>query len=365
MSVQRRQRKKGVVWRVQWRDGQHHRSLSFERKRDAEAFEAKIRLSKRQGDLADLDAGRQRLVDFAQEWHERYAEGNLERNTLLSYASVWQRHILPRLGRLELRQLQPEVIEAFAADMRAAKVGDETIRKSLVVLQGALKRAVVWGRIRTNPVTSVAKPPRRRRRSVRPLGPSTVEDLRALLSQRDATLVSVLAYAGLRPGEALALTWADVGSVTILVEKALAFGRLQDTKTRRSRSVKLLRPLAGDLAAWRLASGRPADRELLFPMRRGGPWTDTAYRNWRARTYAPASRAVGIDQARPYDLRHSFASLLFSEQMNPAEIAEQMGHSLTTLLTTYTHVLEELRGLPPQSAEARIGVARETRVAQM
>ena len=29
--------------------------------------------------------------------------------------------------------------------------------------------------------------------------------------------------------------------------------------------------------------------------------------------------------------------------MNPAEIAEQMGHSLTTLLTTYTHVLEELR----------------------
>ncbi len=74
---------------------------------------------------------------------------------------------------------------------------------------------------------------------------------------------------------------------------------------------------------------------------------------------------MGIEAGRPYDLRHSFASLLFSEQMNPAEIAEQMGHSLTTLLTTYTHVLEELRGLPPRPAEALIRSAREARVAQM
>jgi integrase len=47
---------------------------------------------------------------------------------------------------------------------------------------------------------------------------------------RDATLVSGLAYAGLRPGEALALTWAEVGERTILVEKALALGVTKTTK---------------------------------------------------------------------------------------------------------------------------------------
>ncbi len=63
----------------------------------------------------------------------------------------------------------------------------------------------------------------------------------------------------------------DVGEQTILVEKALALGEVRDTKTRRTRTVRLLRPLAADLAEWRMASGRPGERELIFPMLRGGP----------------------------------------------------------------------------------------------
>jgi integrase len=62
---------------------------------------------------------------------------------------------------------------------------------------------------------------------------------------------------------------------------------------------------------------------------------------------------------RPYDLRHSFASPLFVEGINPVEIAEQLGHSLQMLLSTYTHVIEELRGGERHSAEALIKQARE------
>lgn len=67
---------------------------------------------------------------------------------------------------------------------------------------------------------------------------------------------------------------------------------------------------------------------------------------------------------RPYDLRHSFASLLFVEGINPAEIAEQLGHSLQMLLSTYTHVIEELRGGERHSAEALIKQAREEMLTQ-
>ncbi|MGZ4367096.1 MAG: tyrosine-type recombinase/integrase, partial [Gaiellaceae bacterium] len=70
---------------------------------------------------------------------------------------------------------------------------------------------------------------------------------------------------------------------------------------------------------------------------------------------------VGIESPRPYDLRHSLASLLFAEGMNPAEIAERMGHSLETLLRTYTHVIEELRGAEREPAETLIAKARSTR----
>jgi integrase len=47
----------------------------------------------------------------------------------------------------------------------------------------------------------------------------TTERMRAASTPRDATLISVLAYAGLRPGEALALQWRDIREQTILVER--------------------------------------------------------------------------------------------------------------------------------------------------
>ena len=56
-------------------------------------------------------------------------------------------------------------------------------------------------------------------------------------------------YAGLRPGEALALQWQDIREKTILVERALSLGDEADTKTTAHRTVRLLAPLRADLAA--------------------------------------------------------------------------------------------------------------------
>ena len=62
--------------------------------------------------------------------------------------------------------------------------------------------------------------------------------------------------------------------------------------------------------------------------------------------------------AVPYDLRHTFASLMFHEQRNPLEIAEMMGHSPQVLFSTYAHVIAELRGGSPISADDQISAAR-------
>jgi integrase len=269
---------------------------------------------------------------------------------------VWKRHVAPLLGGSQLRQLRPSVIDAYASDLHAAGVGDATIRKALGMLQGMMRRAVVWGYISSNPVPDVTKPQRRRERAVQAIPPATVEALRARLRPRDAALVSVPAYAGLRPSEALALEWSDVGERTLLIDKALVLGETGATKTRRNRTVPLLRPLASDLAAWKLASGGRS--ALVFPMSDGRPFSDSCYRNWRAREFGPAAEAIGLDALRPYDLRHSFASLLLAEQRNPAEVAEALGHSLQTLFSTYAHVLNELRGQPRQTAESIIRKAR-------
>src|SRR5690242_16694022 len=71
-----------------------------------------------------------------------------------------------------------------------------------MLLQGILRRAVVRGLIPSNPVSPVGRPRQPPTRRPEPLPPATVERIRAQLPRRDATLVSVLAYAGLRPDEA-------------------------------------------------------------------------------------------------------------------------------------------------------------------
>lgn len=262
MSVERVERKDGsVVWRVRWRQAGRNRSKVLGRKRDAEAFDAELRRRKRTGELAQLDAGEEPLAEFGEEWWALHAEPNLARSTLSLYAMLWDTHVLPRLGAVPLRELTPEVVNRFRLELEADGVGRVSVRKALTLLHGVLQRACEWGRIASNPVSSVRKPPAGPSRAVTPLAPATVEAIRDRLLRcgqvRDATLVSVLAYAGLRPGEAVALTWAHVRERTILVEAAVSNGAISDTKTRRRRTVQLLPPLAHDLAEWRQHAGCP------------------------------------------------------------------------------------------------------------
>src|SRR4051812_42113183 len=252
------------VWRVRWYEtAGAERSKTFDRASDAKAFEAKIRTLKRTGALADVDAGSETLAEFVGEGGMVYAGPNLERATLRAYASFWNGHALPRLGDLQLRELTPQTIARFRAELEAAGVGVEAIRKTMTMLQGVLQRAVEWGRVPTNAVKITRKPPKPHRPAVQAIPPTLIEIMRARLLEedklRDATLLSVLAYAGLRPQEALALEWRHVRERTLLVERALSDGQLKALKNRRQpRTVELLTPLIEDLRAWRGAHDSPA-----------------------------------------------------------------------------------------------------------
>jgi integrase len=220
-----------------------------------------------------------------------------------------------------------------------------------------LARAVEQGLIQGNPAQAVRPPRIEGKARVQAIGPGDIERLRAALSARDAALVSaVLAYVGLRPGEALALRWSDIGLATVLVERANDDGAVKRTKTGRSRSARLMAPVRADLAAWRLAS--PTD-ELVFPKPAGGAWRERDWRNWRRTKFQPAARALELDIRRPYDLRHAAASLWLHEGRSVVEVAAWLGHAPTMTHSTYAHVVEELRVSPRIDAEDAIRAARE------
>ena len=193
---------------------------------------------------------------------------------------------------MKLRQIRPRVVEEFKRELRRRGVGDPMTVKTLTVLQSVLAYAVACGEIDANPVRDVRKPPRRPKRVVRPLTPEQVEAIRERLGLRDATLVSVLAYADPWPAEALQLVWQDARERTLVIEPSNA-------KTRRGRTVKLLGPVVQDLAEWRLAQGRVLPKAPIFPRFDGRFWTLTDYQNWRRRIYHPATAALGAVSAAP------------------------------------------------------------------
>jgi len=354
-----------VVYRVRWRDdGGKQRCQTFEGERDAKDFDAKLRIARRSDDLAALDAGRQTLQEFAAEWWRVEATPNLQRRTLQSYASHWNCHVLPRMGSVTLRRITPQTIARFRADLEADGVGDEAIRRTMAMLQGMLSRAVEWQLISNNPVKAVRKPRTKRKHAVQAVGPSAVEQLRAALVARgraaDAALVSVLAYAGLRPEEALALEWRHVRERTLLVEQKNVDGEIvRGQKTKRPpRTIALLTALRHDLLELRLAGGRPPADALVFTSGTDRPWREHDYRNWRRRQFQPLAPACGLS-TRPYDLRHSYASLRIQEgQLSIVELAEQMGHSPSMTLGTYAHVIAEFRGVGRVDPDEVIQAAR-------
>lgn len=144
----------------------------------------------------------------------------------------------------------------------------------------------------------------------------------------------------------------------MLVQRSISLGEEADTETRRHRTLRLLAPLAADLRAWRMSTGRPDDGQLVFPGKDGQPWMQAAYQSWRRRAFHRAAQAAGLAHARPYDLRHSFASLLLHEGRSVIYVARQLGHDARLTLTRYGHVIDELEDSPRIEAEAAIAEAR-------
>jgi integrase len=352
MSIHKVVRSNGKrAYKVRWREGGVNRSRQFDRLEDARDWEGKVRRERQTGDIAVLGGGTRKLSEYAGKWWTDYAEQNLAPRTLEVYAVQLDLRITPALGGYRLREITPALVQEFIAKLRRKGVGDPSIVKTATVLQSILNRAYVDGMISRNPVSVVRKPSQRRTREPDTVPPTTIELIRAAMQIRDATLVSVLAYAGLRPeSEAIALRWKQVGKRTLDVPA---------TKTGNKRHVRLLAPLASDLELWRKSCGEPPGASLVFPASRG-TWSRDDWRNWLRRVYRPAAMRAGLDKTtRPRDLRGSFASLLIYEGRNVVEVAEQLGHSAYTCLRDYAGVFAEYHPDDRVSAEGAIERARE------
>ena len=177
--------------------------------------------------------------------------------------------------------------------------------------------------------------------SSRPRNALTVEQVEALAATVDPwwrPFVLVLAYCGLRPGEAAALRRRhldDFGRLTIEGGISEHRGQLleRDTKTHRARIVEVP---ASVLAVLREHIERNCIHRsdvLLFTTPTGEP---VRLSNWRHRVWNPAAKKLEFPKwATPYAMRHTAASLLAQRGVPVSAAAASLGHDPAIFLRTY------------------------------
>lgn len=353
-------RKENRRWELRWREAGRRRSRTFDRKGDAVTFESDRVRRKQLGHAAIPDDVR--LAEFVETYWRLHAIPNLAPSTREFYKLTWVNHIMPRLGEHGVRELTPKRLSRFREELERAAVGVATVRKTMAILQSILSFAVAEELIEFNPAASVRKPRYERAREPHIFLPAEVELIRGrLTTQRDRTLVAVLAYSGPRPEEVVCrLAWDDIG------ERAIRF---RDTKRHRDRFTPLLAPLGDDLREWFLASGRPSGKLPVFPAHDGTFWTDDDWRNWRSRIWRGEDRPANARKqptypgaaptgTRPRDLRSSFITLQVYAGVPLTTIAKQCGTSITMIEKHYAGVIENWDGVQ-RGAEDQIRAARQ------
>jgi integrase len=306
----------------------------------AEARRAELRLRRRRGER--VDPTRQNFEQYAREWLERQT---VRPRTLEIYRWALERHLIPYFGRRRLDQIQAEEIAAFIAQMRRKQLKGWTITSALRPLSIILAQAARKGRIPVNPMTQLERGERPRHDDQRPKRILSLEEMRALIESADSgqyrCLLELLLTSGVRIGEALGLTLADLEREQNLIRVEHQLGRdgcRTPLKTEESRRVLDIGPelMRGLLALVNERGARFNPQAFVFASRTGSGLERKVAR--RALDRAVEAAQLAAPKPTLHDLRHSHASMLIALDSNLFEIQRRLGHRKPdTTLRIYAH----------------------------
>jgi integrase len=205
-----------------------------------------------------------------------------------------------------------------------------------------MKLAVEAGYLLANPATGV-KVARQPDREMLFLSAGEVERLVTTIRRPYGTLVYLLAYGGLRWGEAAAIRRKRCDLLRSRIEVAESLSEVRGTlhfgptKTYRRRMVNIpgfLRDLIAEHLARDVDKGPDA---LVFTSPEGRPLRNS---NFRRQVWYQAVADAGLsDGLRVHDLRHTCSSLLIAQGAHPKAIQNHLGHSsITVTMDRYGHL---------------------------
>ena len=260
-------------------------------------------------------------------------------------------HQIRRIGHIPIQALRTSDVEAWHAGLLAGGLAPRTIRDAHRLLVQALGDAVKHGLVVKN-VARLQSPPKIRHQEVEIIPADMITPmLEKLAGHIFYPLVVTALYTGLRRGEQLALTWADVDldAKVLRVDRALdetkAGVAVKPPKTKAGRRSISLPDLVVDVLRDQklqqmelrlfLRAGRLPTDALVFPGSEGRHRVPHTF----STTWGRVARRLGLPKVSWHALRHTHASMLIAAKVDIATIAARLGHeNVATTLSTYTHL---------------------------
>lgn len=281
--------------------------------------------------------------------------------TLKGYRSIAKQCSSDKIGSRPIAQLTGHGLDDFYERLAARPAtGDSTINRYHSLLRGALKQAVKWGWIDTNPAL-LATPPQERNREIEVPADHVIA---ALIDAAEntkspccAAIVRALAISAARRGEGCAWRWSrvdlDAGFIDIKTSIAEIDGAVieKPTKNYQSRRIPIDPETVACLRRHRRKQearavkrgGVLAANAFVFPnldVKRGGCANGTV--PIRPSGVSQAFRRLcqkvpGAESMRLHDLRHWAASTMLDDGEPVTEVAARLGDHVETVVRTYVH----------------------------
>lgn len=296
--------------------------------------------------------------DIYNQWILTY-EKTVEESTFVKTIGIFRNHILPAMANYRIDKINVQICQKHVNEW-SKKLKNFRAVKSYAskVLDFAMKLDL----IKNNPFKLVEMPKRKKEIVEHTEDVEnkfyTKEELKKFLDCLETesnfkafALFRLLAYSGMRKGEALALTWNDISfkENEIRINKALSRGKdsrlyVKATKTGISRTIKMDKKTMDILKEWKkrqkqdLGNKILKSKQLVFSNQNNGFLQPTKTRKW----ILHVQKKYGLKEISTHKLRHTHCSLLFEAGANLKEVQDRLGHSDSkTTMDIYTHVTKK------------------------
>lgn len=272
--------------------------------------------------------------NYAEECWTLYKLPKLKHTTLRTYRNLLDKHILPHMGGMLLQEITTNSIQRFFNEH--AHMAQSTARQMRILLHEICAAAVENGYLAKDPTCSkrLILPNRKKMREALP----TMDFLDVLanlprLAPREATLLALLTYTGMRRGEALGLQWGDLDfdAGLISVECNGTFkGNQPSIGTPKSAAGRRSTPMVKELRPYL----HPQQNHFFVVGDEDAPMTESAF----DRAWQRIGKTVDLHGATPHIFRHTYLTMMEAAETDVKTlqtIAERA--DIQTTMNRYVH----------------------------